>query len=71
MRVVGGSAMQGVTKGEKTEGSSSRVCAIAEMIFCNREPVRFQAVWSSGRSVGGQWEDVLTVMMDFSVGMCE
>ena len=41
------------------------------VIFDRRAPVRFQAVRSRGSSVRGHRADVLTVMMDFSRGMCE
>lgn len=58
-------------KGVKTSGGSSSVWAIAVVIFWRREPVRFQAVWRAGWRVGGQWAVVLTVMIDFSWGICE
>ena len=71
VRSVGGKAMQGVTKGAKTSGRSSRVWAMAVMILSKNEPVRFHAVCSSFWRVEGQCWDVLTVMMHFSLGIWE
>lgn len=62
---------QGSTKGVKTSGSSSKVRAMAEAIFCMNVPVRSHAVLSWSCRIAGHRSDVRVVMMLFSPGILE